>query len=150
MDNNKKLHLYRCWDTKNNEWVQLKDAIRTDLYEKNIIEPKKNIIMSQFIGIKDKGGSPIFVGDILIMIGGIYIRPKLPEINGKITISSVMKYIKKELLDFCIVEEYNNNDYSYTGYGLAYAPRSGAIIGNIYQNQELKELAKQAIKNKHG
>lgn len=116
---------FRVWDTYNKEMLELKElnyeygepAIRTTMYS-NYFGPSDMILM-QYVGLKDKNGKEIYEGDIVQILGGEY-EQGFYEWDEKVQIK----------------------DLIYDGFNLMMTisqigNQAIEIIGNIYENPEL-------------
>lgn len=121
---------FRCWDTENKEMLEVQELdyedsyngqpmIRTTMYSDYF--DTEDMILMQYVGLKDKNGKEIYEGDIIKIcaegLGG--------EAIGKI-----------------VYDEYDlafvlRNEVEELSECLWYAEQQLEVIGNIYDNPEL-------------
>ena len=106
---------FRLWCANNNEWEKDLWAISQSgkIFHpiKNYTYNKANHILTQYTGLKDKNGKPIYEDDIVEYYG------------------IIEKVEFKQSFCFC------ENGIAVHGYNSDY--RDGEIIGNIYENEDL-------------
>lgn len=117
---------FRVWDSKNNEMYSgcnIEEAAKLLRYI-----GKKNAIISQDTGLKDKNGRSIYSGDIIV--DHSYIIECMYKLTGVVTESELVAGYTvtpsvngRELSSNIVLSKINN-------YG---------VIGNIWQNPELLE-----------
>lgn len=118
----------------------------SDRYEIMLSKIKKNTL-GQYTGLKDKNGKKIFEGDIVeVSIVEEDLEGYSPFIvskfNGEVFFDKFTS--KFQIVQKIYIEE--DNSYEYEQYDLLYG--TNGVIGNIYDNPELLEMAE--IKNKNG
>lgn len=95
------------------------DYLIQDLNGNQLREWGKNLDIMQHTGMKDKNGTEIYEGDILMLPGIVFLTYPSKAVIG------VVKYIK--------------NEFYIDVPGYAYDFNKMVIIGNIYENPELLE-----------
>lgn len=112
---------FRVWDLRLNIFLPIKDD--GSFNPMWFYHRKDEYIVQQFIGLTDKSGKEIFVGDILVFDNGV----KDSEKYYYITIYRPGEYV---FLDFHSANE--NGLAIHHGYG-----KQMRIVGNIFENPEL-------------
>lgn len=127
---------FRAWDVEAKCYI--KDPILVDncgnvyaVYEEPspvqgtcLITGKPNVILEQYISLKDKNGKEIYEGDIVE-------QTWFNGDDGDITIIGVIGFDKEEA-SFGIVETIQRTNKQYSGF---YSQKE--VIGNIHENPKL-------------
>lgn len=119
---------FRVWDKYNKEMLGVENldfeygelSIRTDMY--NDYYSPKDMILMQYIGLKDINGKEIYEGDIVELI--------FEEDGETLTGKGIVKYLDDWTGFFCVSFDGNCTSSILN-------PR---VIGNIYENKELLEV----------
>ena len=131
---------FRCWDTENKEMLKVQEldfedtfyggrlSIRTDQY--NDYFDMEDMILMQYIGLKDKNGKEIYEGDILRYEGG-----------------GIYRVVFDEMMIMCPQDNIEEPSPGYYGIligdktkelcPLGVTQRLAKVIGNIHDNPEL-------------
>jgi|WetSurSiteA1Bulk_404760.scaffolds.fasta_scaffold29508_4 hypothetical protein len=118
---------FRAWDKEKNKFVfDFYISLDGEFIEYDNLTIRKNIVLMQFTGLKDKNGKEIYEGDIV----------KMPEPSNEII---EIKWIEK-LSGFSPICGLNYDFISHFPVPGSYLE----VIGNIYENPD---LSTPAIKN---
>jgi hypothetical protein len=119
---------FRVWDKKEKKMSLYRSDLifhwyRGKMLDRRTLDEKEDIIIMQYTGLKDKNGKKIFEGDVIKSKG---------RKGG--SLEAVVKWQDEEAgyFPFCIDWDYGNQSYN----DCFDIPE---IIGNIYENPELKE-----------
>ena len=110
---------FRAWDKINKRWIK---RFNIDLLSIDVSE-LSNIELMQYTGLKDTNGKEIYEGDI-ISFGD----------NKAVVFYGCAK--------FRVKYRYYNNCYCYDDLSEVLYYNKVKVIGNIYENKELKEIKK--------
>ena len=132
---------FRCWDTENKEMLEVQELdyedsyngqpmIRTTMYSDYF--DTEDMILMQYVGLKDKNGKEIYEGDI--------VKVKLYKGEEEKYFVGKVEYFGSSF----IVDADNDSDYhvyDLDGFGIDYRYNleDCEVIGNIYDNPELLE-----------
>lgn len=122
---------FRCWDKENKEMLEVQELdyadsydgqpmVRTTMY--NDYFDTEDMILMQYVGLKDKNGTEIYEGDVV----------ELKAENGCCNMLGKIIYDNYDLA-FELIDEEGNQE------ALWYAEQELEVIGNIYKNPELLE-----------
>ena len=127
---------YRAWDKEFKEMVQVdalvfeEQLIKATYKNGNVVkEDLKNYILMQSTGLTDKNGKEIFEGDII----AIEVEDTETPINAKVfcnnEIGVLMFHDFEDNEDVPMVELLEDNSVAF------------AVVGNIWEHQELAEVS---------
>lgn len=116
---------FRAWDKKDKIMWSVKQILCSRMMTEEFFNPEnENFIRMQCTGLRDKNGKLIYEGDILSLYG--FNKKQNEEMER-----SVVKWDYQEAsYYFGSVTSYNEDNSSFSNI---------EIIGNIYENPELKE-----------
>ena len=126
---------FRCWDTENKEMLEVQELdyedsyngqpmIRTTMYSDYF--DTEDMILMQYVGLKDKNGNEIYEGDIIFIKG----ETKLLDIKGKVEYSNILAQFIITNTGSIVNEAEPLGDYE---------EEDIEIIGNGFDNPELLE-----------
>jgi len=124
---------FRAWDGE----IMMDVANKVDIHEDEkimdwdiLFDPKREVVVMQYTGIKDKNDVEIYEGDILFRV-----KPKM--FRG---IPTVNEYAIVEYKHDCFVGRYSDQEEFSGQTGISYfltTPTPFEVIGNIYQSKHL-------------
>lgn len=142
MDNMRKIK-YRAWNRYGKCFVTHDNSFGglADFFIELSHDPK-NYILQQFTGLYNKDGKEIYEGDIVEWDGYNYEEtPPEVRFNGKVVFVTDEQALYPETDNFVngwyIV--FNKEESGYRNLNQAIKYANGKVIGNIYQNPELKK-----------
>ena len=118
---------FRAWDKEKEQWHKWKPFYQDldDSIEMTIGAKDENLVYLQFTGLTDKNGKDIYEGDV---VKYVYWNEGF---------NPVKKHYTNHTVEYMKVSGSDDMGTDMIGYNSEVS--SGEVIGNIYQNPELKK-----------